>query len=174
VKKLIVMCAMVMPVFAQAAWTDATGKPIPDTENMRSAGDFGVSLLLTPDEKQFRHSWSTSTTPPKLVITSTVKRGGVVTAVLVFQGCSPNAAGACDVVCEFELVNPDGTKMLGGSGQVTTAANLPTRGLQLGQTSMTVQFDNTDPEGEYKAIAVVKDRVSGRALTVVGKLKLTL
>jgi hypothetical protein len=45
--------------------------------------------------------------------------------------------------------------------------------LQLGQATMTVGFDKTDPVGDYKVIANVKDKVSGRAVTVIAKLKVT-
>lgn len=45
--------------------------------------------------------------------------------------------------------------------------------LQLGLTSMTVGFDKTDPTGDYKIIANIKDKVSGRALSVVTRLKVT-
>jgi len=43
--------------------------------------------------------------------------------------------------------------------------------LQLGQASMSVGFDKTDPVGDYKVIANVKDKVSGLTLTVIGRLK---
>lgn len=38
---------------------------------------------------------------------------------------------------------------------------------------MTVGFDKTDPVGNYKITANVKDKVSGRALSVMARLKLT-
>jgi hypothetical protein len=45
-----------LPLTAQSAWIDATGKPLPDTESMRSAGDFGVQIVLTADGDQFRQT----------------------------------------------------------------------------------------------------------------------
>jgi hypothetical protein len=44
--------------------------------------------------------------------------------------------------------------------------------LQLGQASMTLGFDKSDPVGDYKITANVKDKVSGRTLSVVARLKL--
>lgn len=161
------------PLAAQAAWIDASGKPIPDTEYMRSAGDFGVQILLAPDEDQFRRAWHSSATPPKLTTTNTVRLGGSVSAFLVFHGCTPNARGVCDVVCEFTVEGPDGSKTPAGSGPVWSAKPLPPRLLQLGQASMTVGFGKTDPVGEYKVVATVKDKVSARALSVVARLKVT-
>ncbi|MDZ4253312.1 MAG: hypothetical protein U1A72_12160 [Sulfuritalea sp.] len=45
--------------------------------------------------------------------------------------------------------------------------------MQLGQASMTVGFDKADPIGDYKITANIKDRVSGRVLSVVSRLKVT-
>ena len=44
---------------------------------------------------------------------------------------------------------------------------------QLGQASLTVGFDITEPVGDYKITANIKDKVSGRALSVVSQLKVT-
>jgi len=45
--------------------------------------------------------------------------------------------------------------------------------LQLGQASMSVGFEKSDPVGDYKVIANVKDKVAGRSLSVVARLKAT-
>lgn len=140
---------------------------------MRSAGDFGVQVVLTADEGQFRQTWNSSKTPPKLSTTNTVRVGGSVSALLIFHGCTPNAAGVCDVASEFVLEAPDGSKTPAGGGPVWTGKPMPQRRLQLGQSSMTVGFDKTDPIGAYKITANIKDRVSGRALSVMARLKVT-
>ena len=55
-KKLFLFVALSVPLMAQSAWIDSNGKTIADTESMRSSGDFGVQLVLTPDENQFRRT----------------------------------------------------------------------------------------------------------------------
>ena len=172
-KLLLTLLVALLPFAAQSAWIDPTGKPIPDTESMRSAGDFGVQIVLTADEGQFRQTWNSSNTPPKLSATNTVRHGRSVTALLIFHGCSPNAGGVCDVASEFILEAPDGTKTPAGGGSVWSGKPMQQRLLQLGQASMTVGFDKTDPIGDYKITANIKDKVSGRALAVVARLKVT-
>lgn len=162
-----------LPLVAQSGWIDPTGKHIPDTENMRSAGDFGIQIVLTANESQFRQTWNSSTTPPKLSTTNTVRLGETVSALLIFHGCAPNVSGVCDVVSEFILEGPDGRKTPAGGGPVWSGNPMQQRLLQLGQASMTVGFDKTDPIGDYKITANVKDKVSGRALSVMARLKLT-
>ena len=106
-KLFLTLLVALLPFAAQSAWIDPTGKLIPDNESMRSAGEFGVKIVLTADEGQFRQKWNSSKTPPKLSITNTVRLAGSVSALLIFHGCSPNVGGVCDVASEFILEAPD-------------------------------------------------------------------
>ncbi len=172
-KWCLTLLAVLLPFTAQGAWIDPTGKPMPDTESMRSAGDFGVQIVLTADEGQFRQTWYSSKSPPKLSTTNTVRLGASVSAMIIFHGCSPNASGVCDVASEFFLEAPDGSKTPAGGGPVWTGKPMQQRFLQLGQASMTVGFDKTDPIGNYKITASIKDKASDRALSVIARLKVT-
>ncbi|MEW9899223.1 hypothetical protein ABWL39_11405 [Chitinivorax sp. PXF-14] len=172
-KWCLVFLVALLSLAAHGAWIDPTGKAIPDTESMRSAGDFGVQIVLTADEDRFRQAWNTSKTPPRLSTTNTVRLGAAVSALLIFHGCAPDAEGVCDVVVEFVLEDADGKKTPAGGGPVWIGKPMQQRFLQLGQASMSVGFDKTDPVGDYKITANVKDRVSGRSLSVVSRLKVT-
>lgn len=172
-KWCLTLIAILLPFAAQSGWIDSTGKPIPDTESMRSAGDFGVQIVLTADEDQFRQTWNSSKTPPNLSTTNTVRLGSTVSALLIFHGCSPNAVGLCNVASEFILEAPDGTKTPAGDGPVWTGKPMQQRLLQLGQASLTVGLNQTDPIGNYKITANIKDKVAGRSLTVVARLNVT-
>lgn len=172
-KILFLLFAMSLPLIAQSAWIDSSGKPIADTESMRSAGNFGAQVVLTPDDEQFRQAWNSTKGTPKLNSTNSVRLGSPVTAVLIFHGCSPNAAGVCDVVSEFIIESPDGVKTPAGGGPVWSGVPLQDGLLQLGQASMTVGFDKTDPVGDYKVIANVKDKISDRTLNLIVRFKVT-
>ena len=123
-KKLLLVCVMSLPLIAQGAWIDSSGTFLPDTESMRTDGNFGVHLLLAPDEKQFRQAWESTTGTAVLNTTQAVRLGSSVEAVLIFHGCSPNAVGVCDVVAEFFLEGPDGVKFSLGGGPVWSTAAL--------------------------------------------------
>lgn len=172
-KWCLILVVALLPFAAHGAWIDPTGKPIPDTESMRSAGDFGVQIVLTADEGQFRQTWNSSKSPPKLGSTNTVRLGASVSALLIFHGCSPNTGGFCDVVAEFILEDTKGKQTPAGGGPVWSGKPTQQRLLQLGQAGVTIGFDNTDPVGDYKITANIKDQVSGRALSVVSRLKVT-
>lgn len=172
-KRLTLFFLTFLPLMVQSAWIDSTGKPVPETESMRSTGDFGIQIVLTADEKQFRHAWNASNTPPRLSSTNSVRVGEAVSALLIFHGCAPNADGVCDVVADFTLEAPDASKTPAGGGPVWSEKPLPPQRLQLGQASLTLGFDSTDPVGEYKIVAHVKDKVSGQALSVQARFSVT-
>lgn len=172
-KRGLTLLVALFPIATLGVWIDPTGKLIPDTESMRSARDFGVQIVLTADEGQFRQTWNSSKTPPKLITTNTVRLGAQVSAMLIFHGCAPNAGGVCDVVAEFILEDTKGEQTPAGGGPVWSGKPMQQPLLQLGQASMTIGFDNTDPVGDYKIIANIKDNVSGRSLSIVSRLKVT-
>lgn len=170
-KRLSLLLAGLLPLLSQGAWIDPSGNQLRDTESMRSSGDFGVQLVLTPDDKKFRQAWGTRGTP-KLASTNTVQPGSSVSAMLIFHGCAPNPAGVCDLVAEFVVQSPDGARTPAGGGPVWSDAPSRPGFSQLGLTSITVGFDPTEPLGDYKIEAHVRDKVSGRTLSLVQKLKL--
>ena len=172
-KRYLALLAALLPLAVHAGWIDSTGRPIPDTENRRSVGDFGVHIVLAANEAQFRQVWNSSTIPPKLNTINTVRHGETVSALLVFHGCAPGGTGVCDVVSESIIEGPDGGRTPGGSGPVWAGEPVRQGLFQLGQASMSVVFDRTDAIGNYKIIANVKNRVSGRALSVWARLKVT-
>ena len=164
-KLFFILLTLFLPAVASGGWTDASGKPMPDRENMRSAGDFGVHLLLTPDDAEFRRVWESSISPPTLRATDRVRRGSSISAMLVFYGCARSSTGKCDVFGEFVLVNPDGKRTPAGSGPVWTVEPISGK-LLLSAASLNIGFDQTDATGNCGIIAIVTDRVSGRSLTL--------
>ena len=172
-KMLFLLFALSVPLITQGAWIDSSGKPLAETESMRSDGDFAVQVVLTPDDKQFRQIWSVTKGTPKLSSTNAVRVGSSVAAVLIFHGCSPNTAGACDVASEFILVGPDGAKIPAGGGPVWSSVPLQGGLLQLGLTSINIGFDKNDPVGNYKVIVNVKDKISGHTLGLIARFEVT-
>jgi hypothetical protein len=168
-EEYLIFFVMLLPLIANAAWIDSNGKTIPDTESMRSDGDFGAQIVLAPDDKHFRQIWNSTKDTPNLQSTDSVKLGASISAVLIFHGCTPNPTGSCDVVSEFFLQSPDGKQTPAGSGPVWSSAPLQKGLLQLGLASVAIGFDSTDPIGDYKIIAKVKDKNSGRSLTLIAR-----
>lgn len=167
----VVVLSLLVPLASTAGWTDSTGKPIPDTESMRSDGDFLAQLLITPDEAELRKAWSTSGPAPTLRVTDSVKRGVSSSAMLFLRGCAPNAVGQCDVAVEFFVITPSGERVPAGGGPLWTSEPPPAT-LVLGSASMNFSFGPTNETGLYSVQAKVMDRIGKRTLELWGRIRL--
>lgn len=154
-----------------AGWTDATGAPLPERENMRSAGNFLVRLSLTGDEAALRKEWAEATAAPQLPTIDRVVVGTPVTTVLVFNGCTPDPAGRCDVFAEFSIVAPDGLRTRLGAGSLWYAAPFTPR-FMLGSASVTLLFRDKDKGKAFRMIATVEDRVARKTLELSTPLRI--
>jgi len=161
--KYITLILLLIPIITQAEWKNKTGT-IRDTESMKSLGDFGVKMLLTPSDKLFRKKWESTKITPKVETTDTITQNATIAAVLIFHGCSPKKDGNCDVVSRFFLVNPDGSTTPAGGGPVWAEKPMSDGVIQLGKASLFLQFSGSDPLGEYKIVTQIQDRVSGKNL----------
>lgn len=152
-------------------WTDAGGTPLPEREDMRSAGNFLVRLSLTGDEAALRKEWADAAATPQLRTIDRAAAGAPVTTVLVFNGCTPDPAGRCDVFAEFSIVAPDGVRTRLGAGSLWYAAPLTPR-FMLGSASVTLLFRDKDKGKAFRMIATVEDRVSRKTLELSTPLRI--
>jgi hypothetical protein len=171
-KTLLLLAAALLPTLAQAGWVDATGKPLPDTESMRSLGDFGVQLVLTADERQFRRNWA-GRELPQLPVAQAVMRGANLTGMILFHGCKAGPLGACDLVAELAIEAPDGSRTQVGASNVWSASPPAGGASQLGSDSVGMGIDPADPLGAYRLVALVRDRVANTSLTVAARFLVT-
>jgi len=171
-KRVWTLLAALLPLTFSNVWADGGSGAVAGVESRGNAGGLGVQLVLTADENAFRQAWS-QPTPPKLRVTQTVRQGGEVAALLIFGGCVANAAGVCDLVSEFVLEGPDGNKVPASGGAVWQHAPVAPGKAQLGTVSIKMSFDQTDPVGDYRLWAEVKDKVSGNVVSVRTGLKVT-
>lgn len=156
---------------ASSQWIDRQGQPLPQTLSMRSDGNLGVQLVLTPDEKRFRHTWSTATAAPQLRSTDSLRRGEQISALVLFHGCAAGRNGKCDGDVKFTLIDPTGKNVPAGEGPLWSLPPQLGR-ILLSDTSLTVGFDGEDKLGTYKVQANVTDKVSGKKLELVAPFKL--
>ncbi len=151
-----------------AGWTDATGAP--EREYMRSSGSFLARLSLTGDETALRKEWADAAANPQLQTIDRAVVGAPVTTVLVFNGCTPDPAGRCDVFAEFSIVAPDGLRTRLGAGSLWYAAPLTPR-FMLGSASVTLLFREKDKGKSFRMIATVEDRVARKTLELSTPLR---
>jgi hypothetical protein len=149
---------------AGAEWrTD--GKPVPDTEWAKSAGDFGAQLVFTDKPAELFSAWEK---PGPAVIYSeaaTATRGVPIVAVVFFAGCGPNDKGNCDATVRFQGYGPDGKPWSDPvDGELWVDKPPGKNQMQLSFANMGIVIDPDDSLGVYKVKATVLDRVAKKTL----------
>lgn len=82
---------------------------------------------------------------------------GVKHSLILFHGCIAGAAGVCNALVRFTIVEPDGTRSPAGEGPLWTAQPAAKGQILLSSTSMTVGFGRGDKLGKYKVLATAID-----------------
>ena len=149
---------------ANAGWVSPEGTPLPETEDMRSAGIFAAQLVLTTEDALLRKNWITTKGTPTLPSTSTVAPKQNLRALIVFHGCKPNKFGYCNVLADYSVQSPDGTVTPIGTGPVWKGPPAKVGFLQLGQVSADIPFVSTSLAGTYTIRAVVRDTVANAVI----------
>ena len=167
--------ALALPLAAGAAPGAEDAPPGPGAEALRQNGPFMAHLLLTPDETALRRGWTEAAAAgagvePRLEITDTAAPGRGVSAVVVFTGCAPGAAGHCDVAVEYALQKRDGTRATLGSGELWSQPPHTPR-FMLGSTSLKLAFGAPDRGAQLRVLAKVTDRVARRSVELAAPLK---
>jgi hypothetical protein len=140
-------------------------KPLPNPSEAAN-GDFRGKMLIVADVEKFWAVWE-KPEPPSIDTASEIRRGGKVTAMVVFAVCKPAADGKCNVSASFSTIGLNG-KAYGeaASGKAWTEAPAPDRNLLASLAAMTFELEATDKLGPYRIIATMTDEVAGKSFTV--------
>jgi len=93
----------------------------------------------------------------------TAQRGAVLAAVVLFEGCSADKEGNCNVDLDIRTVDPTGKtygEMKGAD--LWQGKRAPSPGYsQLGHAYMGLRIEPHDPLGTYKVLVIAHDRNAG-------------
>ena len=123
-------------------------------------------MLLTTDQAQFLEAWA-GPTPPQLATSDNVRRGEVISAMLMFSGCTANQAGKCELRADYLISAPDGS-VYGDSKDVKVWDEAPAPGhnIQLSQSNLSIQIEPGEQLGRYRIRIALTDKVAGTRLEV--------
>lgn len=171
-KKLALFSVLCTPLITANVWAVTSGQSAPAaTINKPTLNNLTAHIVIVPGKGADALN-NMKGTPDKSV--NSVSQGSALSIFISFSDCAPNATGTCDVSVDFFVVHPDGLKKSGGSGVVWSGAPFSIPGLSLlGQASLTAGFDKNDPIGDYKVLADVTDKVSGKVLHLSQGFKVT-
>ncbi|SIT50209.1 conserved hypothetical protein [Paraburkholderia piptadeniae] len=161
---ILVLVSYAVP--SMAGWIDQNGKPIADRQDAKSFVAFGVMLVLTADEAAFMRAWNSHAQRPNLQTTKSMQRGKSVSAMLLFSGCTPNAAGTCNVSVRYRLAGPDGTVQDIGPYNVWQRVAPKPGIVELGDSRLAIRVAKNDPTGNYSVSATLMDLNSKTSIAV--------
>lgn len=135
---------------------------------------FAVLQVATTDPDQFMADWEKPGPGVRLVPQDKVGRGRPIVTFILFRGCRPAPAGGCNVTVDFVTTGPSGKIY-----DETKAAEVwvgkpppPDRAIQLSVGGLGLAFEEKDPAGAYRVVALVTDHVAG--ITLKTEKSLTL
>lgn len=164
---LIAFAAATSPALGQ--WRDTqTGKPLADTEWRKAVDGLGAALLVTADEEAFLKEWTNTpeSRSPTVKPASKVRRGAVVTALVLFSGCG-DAGGNCDAAVDFKVLNPDGSVYGDVPGNRAWSGPAPKSGIVvLSSAHLRIRIEPKDQRGEYTVIGVLREAGGKRAVSL--------
>lgn len=110
---LLLAIALASPVFAQeGAWADRQGKPLAETESMRSRDGFAGTLLATPDA-DWSEKWNTpSANVPEFNVAKSVAKDQQVVVLTLFSNPALDAGGKAHIACTVDVTGPDGKALI--------------------------------------------------------------
>ncbi len=144
-------------------WKDSDGKPIAETESMKSKDDFGGSLLVTVDEN-WQEKWHTPPeTKPTFKKAETVPYGKKVFVLIFFANPKLNEQGNANVQCDLQIAAPTGKVSLDQKNVTCYAGKIKGRLSNLYLSAPVIAFsgDPGDPTGNWEVKVVLRDAVRG-------------
>lgn len=147
----------------EAGWRAQSGKPIPETDAMRSVQGFAGRLLITSDS-DWQEKWDTPAEhTPRFNETDEVSIGGTLTILTFMANPMVGADGMTDVACDLLILRPDGSASTGAKDlpcfKVQLTGN-PTH-IYLSATNLQFVAEPGDPLGRWTVRITLKDRLRG-------------
>ncbi len=106
---MIILMVLLRNAYAESGyWIDSSGKPIPETDSMKSKDDFGGSLIITTDD-DWQKKWDTPPdTKPNFTQADVVPYGKKIYVLTFFANPKLDVAGKANVRCDVQITDPAG------------------------------------------------------------------
>ena len=140
------------------------GKPIPDSDNIKSKNGFGAQLWIINDESFF-DAWNKPETP-RVPITKTAIRNKPVVIIIFFINPGLDQESKANVVADITIKSPDG-KVYGNFNDIEIWQRIysaPRNAIQLAIGNLDVKIEEGEQLGIYKVEAKIKDKIKNITL----------
>lgn len=155
-------------------WLGKDGKPVPQTDAMKSAHGFGGQLLVTPDA-DWKQKWNTTPSAvPEFRTASRVPYGKPITVLIFYTNPRTDAEGSFRVTCDVKLTRPDGSVPVDQKDIACASGKLrgDPHNTRLANAVIGFVGDKGDPPGIWKVQVTLTDK--NRNVSLALKTKFTL
>jgi hypothetical protein len=169
---LLATCAALLTAIGAqaqpAVWKGPDGKPVQETDAMKSKDGFAGSLLVTVDE-DWRQKWDTpSENKPSFRMAEAVPYGKKVYVLTFFSNPKLDMQGSANVRCDLQIAAPDGKLTLDQKDMNCFAGKIAGSPYNLYLSAPVIEFsgDPSDPVGTWEVRVVLQDAVRDVALSL--------
>jgi hypothetical protein len=155
-------------------WISEDGKPIPNSDNMKSIDGFGGYLVITPDSN-WKSKWNTTPeTTPEFSETSEVSYGEKITVLTFFINPKIDESGNINVRCDILVKRPDGTVSTDMKDVECAIGKLQGNPHNVRLTSSIINFigEKGDPPGMWNVEVTIFDKNKNIQIPLKSKFKL--
>lgn len=145
------------------------GQPTKESPWAKSKGGLYAAMYLTDNAKAAYESWAEKPRPdyePRIATINTAKRGDLVSAIILISGYETNSTSGCNVVVDYEVLNPDGSSYGKVPGMPVCTNSAASPGFSISESSLDFSIEPSDQTGEYKINALVNDNLDGTQITL--------
>lgn len=167
-------CINKVEVGSGDVWISRDGKPVPNTDAMKSIKGFGGWLMVTPDT-DWEAKWNTSPdSTPTFRGASSVDYGVPLTILTFYTNPKPDADNKIQVYCDIKLIRPDGSVPVDTKGIDCASGKLQGGPRNLRLTAAVIKFigEDGDAPGIWRVEINLTDK--NRNVTVPLKGEFTL
>ena len=162
---LIFFLSIIIP-FSYAAtdgWVTRDGKPVPNSNAIKSINGFGGWLIITPDS-DWEKKWNTSPeTIPYFTEATEVTYGMELSILTFFINPKTDDAGEIDILCDIKVTRPNGSLSVNAKGIKCASGKLNGNPRNIRMVSAVIKYvgEKGDPPGKWIVEVTLKDKVRG-------------
>ena len=166
---LVIAAAISCGAGAQAnCWKDRSGKPIAETEALKSKDDFAGMVIVTSDAN-WEEKWATpANVVPEFKEVRTLPKNEKAFVLIFFSNPKVSTEGRADVGCDIRITGPDGSIPMDQRDTVCYQGAFKGASTNLYLSAPVIGFvgEAADPAGKWTVSVTLKDRLRGTELSL--------
>lgn len=169
-KRFVVLLIAALISFGVSAqgnyWKDRSGKPIPETDALKSRNDFAGMVIVTSDAN-WEEKWATPAhVVPEFKQVRNLPKNEKAFVLIFFSNPKLSADGRADVACDIRINGPDGSTPMDQRDAACYQGVFNGEPTNLYLSAPVIAFvgESADPVGTWTVSVTLKDRQRGTEL----------